>query len=556
MNGRGEHMKKTIVVVATIILALMMLVSIIACGSGGDVGAGGGSTPSTSTGQPSSTGGSSTPSSSAGSEPAELRGPDGQEYGGTFKMATSATLQEPFGVPWLYVSFNRPTWPYGETLLKETPYGDFHPYLAESWTVDVKKPEIVFKLYEGITFHDGSPCNAEAVAWNVNKWVDEGMADTAIIGAEVRSELEVAFLLNEWSNSMYSVGASRGNTIVSMESYEKNGGEYSARTAVGTGPFILDEWQPGLSVTFNRNDNYWKEGMPFLDRFEIYSITDIMTQNAALLSNGPDAIDFFFTSTAEQIALFIDNPDFYVTSVSTGAMCLMPSSMNPESPLSKKEIREAVSYAIDREGIAGARGFGIYKPGTQLIPDGFPGHLPASHDLKYDPEKAREIMAQAGYPNGFSTTLYRTTGDVDAMVAVQDMLQQVGIDCAFERPEAGAATAMRYDGWSDGLMTNGIRPFACILQIWWFNFEETYYYFPSTWRPKEMTDAYALARVTPEVETPRVEQLHQMVLDDVLLIPVYYSYEGHIHKNNVHDTGWSIWGPGTLFTPYTIWKSK
>ena len=532
----------------TVFVAILMLMILVACGGGGDTQPQqGGSTSTPSTSQ--------SPSGGQATTPGEKRGPEGQEYGGVMKIATGASLQDPFGVPWMYQSFNRPFVPFAEALLLETYWGDYFPFLAKDWIVDLDKPEIIFVLEEGIKFSDGSPFDAEAVAWNVEKWMEGSIADSAIKGAEVRGEYEVAILLHDWSNSLISIFASRISVMVSKESYEKLGEEASAQNAVGTGPFTLTSRVPGATVTFSRRDGYWREGEPYLDGIEYYAMSDVMTQNAAMLSTGDDSVDWLQTSRGEQIEFLRDNADVYIEFLPGGATGLNVSSRNEGSPFAKKEVRQALSYAIDREAIVAARGFGVWTEAAQLVPEGYQGHLPDSYNLTYDPAKAKELLAQAGYPNGLTADFYGTTSDRDAVVAIQSMLDQVGIHTNLEFPEAGAISTLRYDGF-EGITTQGFGVYPNILQLWWYYFDAAYMYYPTVWRPQAMMDLYVEARKDPEVDTKKAEDLHKMVLDDMVAVPIYNTYTAHILRNNMHGTGHPNWGLGTQWLAHSAWKSS
>ena len=547
-------MKKTIVVVATIILALMMLVSIVACGSGGDTGGGGGSAPTTSTGQPSGTGGSSTPSSPAGSEPAEPRGPDGQEYGGMIRMIPSGTLNVPFGVVWHYLTSFRPSVCFAEALLLETPRGEMTPFLCTSWEPDVENKEVRFKLREDVTFADGSKFNAEVVAWHMEKWIEATLLDKTITGAEVRGEYEVAVKMATFGNWVPTILSARVCGFVSMEQYEMYGAEYAEQHPVGTGGFLLEEWVPGVSATWVRRDDYWQPGKPYADRIQFITMTDPMTQNAAMMTTGPEAVDFFQTGSAEQVATLLEKADVYISSMPVGPQSLFPSSNNPNSPLAIREVRQAIFYAIDRQSICDARGFGVWTPATQVFPDTFLGHVPENGEASYDPARSKELLAKAGFPNGVDITLYAPmSADRDTMVALQAMLGEVGININLEFPESGLAIELRTKGW-EGLFVGGVRPLANMAHTLSYYFDPDYFYYPSMWRPESMTPLYYECRSTPYVEAPLMEQFGRGVMDEMLLIPIYDNYTNFVIRNDVLGGGFAAFGAGVEWQPEEIWR--
>jgi peptide/nickel transport system substrate-binding protein len=284
-------------------------------------------------------------------------------------------------------------------------------------------------------------------------------------------------------------------------------------------------------------------------------MTDVMTQNAAVMSTGDDAVDWLQTSRGEQIAYLRDNADVYIEYLPGGSTGIMPSSRNEGSPFAKLEVRQAISYAMDREALVEARGFGAWTVAGQLIPEDYPGHLPDSYNASYDPAKAKELLAQAGYPNGLTADFFGTTTDRDAVVAIQSMLEYVGIHTNLEFPEAGAISNLRYDGF-EGIITQVFGVYPNILQLWWYYFDSAYMYWPNLLRPQPMMDLYVQARKDVEVDAKKAEELHKMIMDDMVVIPVYNTATAHILKNNMHGTGHPNWGLGTQWLAHSAWKSK
>ena len=537
-------MRKTIVV----ILSVLLLFGLAACG-----GTDSSQTPPAST--PPSTPSTSTPSTSTPATPATPQEPaaGGPEYGGIMRITTQASFQEPFGLPWMYQTMNRPLAPFGEGLVLETPYGEITPFLATSWEIDADNLEITFHLRDDVYFSDGSKFNAEAVVWNVEGYIEGKVMNPSVRGAEARGEYDVTMLLRDYNNSLLNIFASRGQALVSKEGYEKNGEDYSLEHPIGTGPFTLKERSPGLRVSFERRDDYWQPGKPYLDGIEYIAMTDPMTQNAAMIAG---EIDILQTSAGEQIDTLLKAADVHVQQFPSGPYCLFPDSMNPDSPLAKLEVRQAISYAIDREAVCDARGFGSWTPGVQLIPPPFPGPLPDSYNLSYNPDKAKELLAQAGYPNGIDIKFNAPqAADRDAMIAVQAMLEAVGIRCEMYFPEAGAATDLRNNGW-DGLYVAVVQPLANAISSFRLNFDPDFLYFVSTARPDGYTPLYMQARTSLVVEENLVQDLHRMFLDNMVVIPMYNIYTTYLVRNGFNDTGFGEYSAGTQWLPENAWKAS
>ena len=554
-------MKKTIL----ILLAVGMAFTLVACGGGNTSTENTPSAPSTPSTPSQSTPAATTPvTPAAPAAPTEKLGPEGQTYGGLMRLTvTDPSL--PFGLPWtMGNSENTLLAPYAEPLLIESLYGELSPLLAESWEVDAENKEIRFKLKEGVLFTDGSELTAEVAAWQFQNEIAAFSMNTAVIDVEVRGKYEIACILNAFNNTTLTHFAGHVTAFVSKENFDKNGEEYTRDHPIGTGPYVLKDKIIGSSVNFIRNENYWQEGRPFLDEIEYVGLTDVMTQNAAFMSTGSDTLDVLRTSNGEQYAVLSELPNITIEKYQSGIAALAPSSLDEKSPLSKLEIRQAIFYAIDRDTLCEARGFGLAAPAYQVIAPGFTGYLPeldSSVVNGYDPVKSKELMAKAGYPDGFSVTFYNplaafgATYDQDTAIAIQKMLEDVGINVTMEFPEAGAATELRTKGW-DGLMAHTIGSFTNSSSAFRLNVDPFYQYQPSTWRPvDEILEAFNLSRETPKQEQALLQDLHRLYTDNMVVIPVMFRVNTALIKDNVHDSGFGKVSGVTIWTPWDAWKS-
>ena len=553
--------KTTLSLLLLFALALML----VACGGSGAEQPSG-NTPAQSTpANPSTTPGTTpgtAPGTGAGSTPAEATGPEGQKYGGLMRLVvTDPSL--PFGLTWeMGNSENTLLVPYAEPLLIESLYGELSPHLAESWEVDVENAEIRFKLVEGVMFTDGSELTAEEVAWQFMKQIEARSMNTAVIDVEVRGKYEIAAILNAFNNTTLTHFAGHVTAFVSKENYDKNGEEFARNNPVGTGPHILEERRIGSQVNFVRNEAYWIPGRPFLDEIEYVGVTDMMTQNAVFMSTGNDTLHVLRTSIGEQYAVLSELPNVDVHKWQSGIATLAPSSLDENSPLSNYDVRLAIYHAIDREALCAARGFGLTAPAYQVIAPGFVGYLPELDSASinaYDPDRAKELLAGAGYPNGFSVTFYSpqaafgSTFDQDTAVAIQKMLTDVGINASMEFPEAGAATDLRNNGW-DGLMAHTVGSFTNSSSAFRLNIDPFYQYQPSVWRPVELIlPAFEESRATPKQESALLQKLHRYYVDNMVVVPINFRTQTALVKSNVHDTGFGVVSGVTIWLPWDAW---
>jgi ABC-type transport system substrate-binding protein len=212
-------------------------------------------------------------------------------------------------------------------------------------------------------------------------------------------------------------------------------------------------------------------------------------------------------------------------------------------------------------------GFGTLQPEYQIIPNGFLGYLqefdPATYPNPYDPDKAKELLAQAGYPDGFTISFHSpgpgafgSSMDQDTTIVIQNMLAEVGINCELNFPESGAATELRMNGW-DGLLAYTIGAFPNSTIAIRLNLDPEYQYLVSAWRPvDEIIPVYNAAREASEANDNLVRNLHQIYIDNMIVIPLYSSMSTAIIKDNVHGTGLGDYSMNTIWTPWNAWRSQ
>ena len=539
-----------------IILVAIMLLSVVACGnndqpaapsdSGAGAGAGTGAGASPSQSQP-----SAAPPSVSGSPVEPPRGDE--KYGGVLKFVCTAEGATPVGIPWeVFGVDNALTLPSFECLFNEETTGTIHPHLAESYNIDMVNNEIFIKLREGIYFIDGTELTSEVAIWNLLLAQEANYVSRVVTAMEVRSKYEFALIFDSFSNEILSSLATRSAGIISKEAYEKNGADWARENPVGTGPFKFKEYVRGSHLTYERNDNYWQEGKPYLDGMEIHFIRDVMTQNAAIQSEGDQSINLLNTTSGEQVALLRDM-GLEAVLQPIGAISLTPNSLDADSPLAKLEVRQAISFALNRDILMQARGFGVMTPAYQFVdPAWGEAQLPAEYNCTYNVEKAKELLTQAGYPNGFSTTLFAQPGlaDRDTVVAIQGMLEAVGISASLEFPDSGGYSSIRSGGW-DGLLVQHTRSLASISRTFSYYFG-TSRILTRTWVPDGMQEAIEAAAAKAD-NAAELQICHKMVLDNMLVIPVYNLADGWVSKPYVKGGEFGLWGSGTMGLPFNIY---
>ncbi|WP_416884209.1 ABC transporter substrate-binding protein [Marivita sp.] len=274
--------------------------------------------------------------------------------------------------------------------------------LAESWDISEDGTTYTFKLRDGVTFHDGSTMDAEDVKFtldraraedsaNAQKALFAGISEVTVIDpttVEVKlSAPDGNFLFNmAWGDAV----------IVAPESIDA-----IKQTPIGTGPFKFDAWVQGDRIEISRNADYWGDA-PALDAATFKFISDPTAAFAAMMAQDIDAFAGF--PAPENLPQFEADPRFQVLVGSTEGETILAMN-NKLPPFDNKTVREAVAQAIDRQAIIDGAMFGLGTPiGTHFAPHN-PDYVDLTAKSAYDPEKAKALLAEAGFADGFTTTL-------------------------------------------------------------------------------------------------------------------------------------------------------
>ena len=228
---------------------------------------------------------------------------------------------------------------------------------------------------------------------------------------------------------------------------------------MGTGPFKLVDFQRDTFIKYERNNDYWRKGLPLLDGMEVRYVPDPVTASMMMETKEADA---WMEPTNMKKIVDLEKKGFKFNWGPGMLWALLPSNAkDPKSPYANKKVREAMEYAIDRPAIAKVLGFGKYEPLTQIVPSFSPVYNQNYNPRPYNPEKAKQLLAEAGYPNGFDTKLLVRDTDRDAAIAMQTYLGAVGIRVSVDVADMGRYFAALYSpaGWTDLALSNsGINP--------------------------------------------------------------------------------------------------
>ena len=325
-----------------------------------------------------------------------------------------------------------------DALVKPMPGNLMMPSLAESWTVSADQRVYDFKLREGLKFHNGDPFTADDVKFSFQrtkaKLLHEKVKEVVVVDPH-----RVRFVLHEpWPDFMtfYGTFVSGAAWIVPKKYVEQVGVDGFRKQPIGLGPYKFVSSTPGIELVMEAYEGYWRK-MPSVKRLVFKSVPEATTRMAMLKRGEVDLAYLIDTPMALDVK---KDPNLKLAfSGGIGTYYLDFFDMwDPKSPWADKRVRLAANHAIDRKAISEAETVGASPPTGNIVPKGFEFALPLE-PYPYDPAKAKQLLAEAGYPNGFDAgDLYPWPPYFSAGEAVTTQLAAVGIKTRVRTMERAA----------------------------------------------------------------------------------------------------------------------
>ncbi len=312
-----------------------------------------------------------------------------------------------------------------------TPELTIEPALAEGWEISEDGLSYMFVLREGVTFHDGTPLKASDVKFTFERLVDPATASTSaselasMKSVEATDDRTVVITLNA-PDAAFLTNLAQPALVIYSEAFVMANNNDISQVAMGTGPFKFVEYVPNTRIVLERNENYWEEGLPYLDGIEMTIAADDTSRTAAVVSG---AVDFIEYVPLRDVDTLQQDPNLALAGDINNNIRFIGFNLTKE-PLDNPLVRQAIAAVVDRDAMLGPTVFGHGTPVEALFPPSFWAALP-QEIRPPDVERAKALMEEAGHADGFSTTITSWSQYSflsNAAVVLQEQLRQIGIE--------------------------------------------------------------------------------------------------------------------------------
>ena len=478
--------------------------------------------------------------------------------GGTLTVGFSAdtkTLDPTFSVQFserqvLYLIFN--------ALVKYGTDFSIQPDLAQSWEIKNDGKQIVFKLRSGVKFHDGTPFDAAAVKWNIEHRIDTATAspqrpvlEPIIESVQVIDPTTVAFNLKQPSPGLLGLLGERAGFMVSPAAAQKFGKDFGSNP-VGTGPFVFKEWVRGSHIAVEKNPAYWEAGKPYLDRVMFRDISDAVVGAQRLITG---ELDFVGELGPTSVASIRNRPGLKLLPITVGRWYSLQWRFD-KPPFDNAKLRQAVAYAIDRKRLNDIVMAGQGSVSDGPTPPGLWWYDASIKSYPYDPEKAKALLKEAGYANGFEFVL--STPQVADLQRINQLIQEqaaaVGIKLTLAPVAASEWYAKLVDGstnMSPNRWTQRPDPDGLLYIL----FHSKGYANTARYKNDKVDALLDEARQTYDQEKRKklYSEAQKIIVADSPMLSLFFSVEYAAMRDSVQNFQWI---PDQIPRFADVWKSK
>jgi len=477
--------------------------------------------------------------------------PTAPQYGGVLRIADTYVLPPRMGVPGRINVGGPSLEPIIEHFLRFDRTGRMVPHLIESWEYNKDGKQLTLHVRKGIKFHDGTDLNAEAAKWNLLK-AQEFKGTLKVISAiDVVDDYTILLCMKSYDNTFLPNLALSSGFVCSPTAYKAYGEEYVMVHPVGTGPFKFVSCKPDINIIAERFDNYWQKGKPYIDKIEKLYVKDMAAAINMLRMGKVDVVVNINGESANNLK----SEGYIVTALPWTMEGLLPDSLNSDSVFADKRVRQAVEYAIDRPAIVKALGHGYWHALTQLATEAVYGYNPAIEGRQYNPAKAKLLLIEAGYSDGFKTKLIGGEGTelLKVFTMVQAYLADVGVEAEIEIADPALWKKYRADKpWHSAMLFRHFSSdpnFACSLTDFHSKRE---YGQTSVLRNFDNVLDEMLQTKDYETMVKTAQRITKHLHDDAIVIPIMVDSSIAASSSKVHDLGYFKVHERS-WTPWNAW---
>ena len=408
------------------------------------------------------------------------------------------------------------------------------PGLAETWSWP-DPTTLVLNLRPGVLFHDGTPCDAEAVKFNIERGKTDAGSNvkpelTSVKAVRAEGPTRVVLELTQPDTALPLILSDRAGMMVSPTAVRERGARFG-REPVGAGPWRFVSWQNDEKVTVARHPQYWRQGRPYLDGIEISIIGEVNTGLRSVIGGQNDFVYFL----APQQKAIIDRAKNLVPVTGPTTWCVQLYLNYGRKPLDDKRVRQAMSFAIDRDAFNKATANGLSEPAYCQFPAAhWCFDKDAASVVRYDPDKAKQLLAEAGYKDGidldcFAASDQRTIQREEVLV---EQWKKVGIRAHFAHGVIPNSTAQFFIEKQHDIYLSTWTGRPDPTQTYQLGFGKDSFYNAGRADPVPgLQDTLAESRRDQDQAARKkvFAKLQRMVMENALVVPLQFQFEMDAH---------------------------